>query len=275
MPARTLLISVAVAMAASGIAIAGWNAGGLSQTSSPRLADRRPSAIPVDTELVIAVDVSNSMDPEEQELQREGYIAALTSQEFLSALRGGATGKVAVTYFEWAGLYDQKIILPWRLIDGLESAKAVANDIARAPYRRAPRTSIYGALQFAKPLFDASGYGGVRRVIDVSGDGVNNMGPPVTLMRDDVLNAGITINGLPIMLDRGNSFGMFGMQFEHLDIYYEDCVIGGPGSFVVGIKERAQFKDATRTKLVLEIAGHTPEPKAKPAQARVPRVYCS
>ena len=275
MPARTLLISLAGAMAVSGFAIAGWNAGGVAQTSFPRLADRRPSAMPVDAELVIAVDVSNSMDPEEQELQREGYIAALTSQEFMSALRGGATGKVAITYFEWAGLYDQKIILPWRLIDGLESAKAVANEIARAPYRRAPRTSIYGALQFAKPMFDASGYGGVRRVIDVSGDGVNNMGPPVTLIRDDVLNAGITINGLPIMLDRGNSFGMFGMQFEHLDIYYEDCVIGGPGAFVVGIKERAQFKDATRTKLVLEIAGHTPEVKAKPAQARVPRVYCS
>src|SRR6267154_854207 len=159
MPARTLLISVAVAMAASGIAIAGWNAGGLSQTSSPRLADRRPSAIPVDTELVIAVDVSNSMDPEEQELQREGYIAALTSQEFLSALRGGATGKVAVTYFEWAGLYDQKIILPWRLFDGLESAKAVANNIARAPYRRAPRTSINGATALAdsKPSISRHG----------------------------------------------------------------------------------------------------------------------
>jgi hypothetical protein len=275
MHARTLLISLAAALTVSGFAIAGWNGGGTSAISSPRLADRRPNAVPVDTELVIAVDVSNSMDPEEQELQREGYISALTSQEFLSALRGGATGRVAVTYFEWAGLYDQKIILPWRLIDSFESAKAVANDIGRAPYRRAPRTSIYGALQFAKPMFDASGYNGVRRVIDVSGDGVNNMGPPVTLMRDDVLSAGITINGLPIMLDRGNTFGMFGMQFDHLDVYYEDCVIGGPGAFVVGIKERAQFKDATRTKLVLEIAGHTPEVKSKPVQARVPRVYCS
>jgi hypothetical protein len=275
MPARTLLITLAAAMAVSGIAIAGWNAGSMSQTSLPRLADRRPNAMPVDTELVIAVDVSNSMDPEEQELQREGYITALTSQEFMSALRGGATGKVAITYFEWAGLYDQKIILPWRLIDGLESAKAVVNEIARAPYRRAPRTSIYGALQFAKPLFDASGYGGVRRVIDVSGDGVNNMGPPVTLMRDDVLNAGITINGLPIMLDRGNSFGMFGMQFEHLDIYYEDCVIGGPGAFVIPIKEREQFKEAIRTKLVLEIAGRQPERRIVPAAASAPRISCT
>src|SRR6266568_4986471 len=275
MRAQTSLISIFAAAAAVASVLAGWNGGFAAPTSAPVFADRSATAIPVDTELVIAVDVSNSMDPEEQALQREGYVAGLTSREFLSAIRSGMHGRVAVTYFEWAGLYDQKIIMPWRMIDGPEAADAVANEITRAPYRRAPRTSIYGALQFAKPMFDASGYGGVRRVIDVSGDGVNNMGPPVTLMRDEVLKAGITINGLPIMLDRGNSYGMFGMQFEHLDIYYEDCVIGGPGSFVVGIKERAQFKDATRTKLVLEIAGHTPEPKAKPAQARVPRVYCS
>jgi hypothetical protein len=163
--------------------------------------------------------------------------------------------------------------VPWRLIDGPESADAFANEISRAPYRRAPRTSIYGALQFAKPLFDASGFNGVRRVIDVSGDGVNNMGPPVTLMRDDVLAAGITINGLPIMLKRPFGYGMYATQMEHLDVYYEDCVIGGPGSFVIAIKEREQFKDATRTKLVLEIAGRTP--RIVPAQARTPRVYCS
>ena len=116
---------------------------------------------------------------------------------------------------------------------------------------------------------------GLRRVIDVSGDGVNNMGPPVTLMRDDVLGSGITINGLPIMLKRQVGYGMWEMQFENLDIYYEDCVIGGPGSFVIPIKERAQFKEATRQKLVLEIAGRTPERPIIPAQARRPRVYCS
>jgi hypothetical protein len=240
-----------------------------------RFADKSPNAIPVDTELVIAVDVSNSMDPEEQELQREGYIAGITSREFMSALRSGMHGKVAITYFEWAGLYDQRIIMPWRLIDGPESADAVANEIARAPYRRAPRTSIFGALQFAKPLFDASGYGGIRRVIDVSGDGVNNMGPPVTMMRDEVLAAGITINGLPIMLKRPGGYGLYAMRFENLDVYYEDCVIGGPGSFVISIKEREQFKEATRHKLVLEIAGRTPQRRIVPAQASTPRVFCS
>jgi hypothetical protein len=220
---------------------------------------------------VLAVDVSYSMDPEEQALQREGYITGITSRDFMQALRGGQHGKVAVTYFEWAGPYDQKIVVPWRLIEGPESADAFANEIARAPYRRASRTSISGALNFAKPLFDASGFGGFRRVIDVSGDGANNSGPFVTVARDDVLAAGLTINGLPIMLKRPNSFTM---DVENLDVYYEDCVIGGPGAFVIPIRERDQFKEATRTKLVLEIAGRVPERRVIPAQARTPRISC-
>jgi hypothetical protein len=221
---------------------------------------------------VIAVDVSYSMDPEEQALQREGYITGITSREFMSALRSGMHGKVAVTYFEWAGPYDQKIVVPWRLIDGPEGADAFANEIARAPYRRASRTSISGALTFAKPLFDGSGFRGIRRVIDVSGDGANNSGPFVALVRDDVLAAGITINGLPIMLKRPNSFTM---DIENLDIYYEDCVIGGPGAFVIPIREREQFKEATRTKLVLEIASGTSQPRVVPAQAKAPRISCT
>src|SRR6185312_10545756 len=107
---------------------------------SPRFADKSPNAIPVDVELVIAVDVSYSMDPEEQALQREGYVLALRSREFMQALRQGANGKIAVTYFEWAGANDQKIVMPWRLIDGPESADAVAAEISNAPYRRASKT---------------------------------------------------------------------------------------------------------------------------------------
>jgi hypothetical protein len=273
MRVRTCLISLGAAVLAGALLITAWT-GGLAAPAH-RFADKRSGAMPVDVELVIAVDVSNSMDPEEQELQREGYVAALTSREFLTALRSGAHGKVAVTYFEWAALHDQTILMPWRLIDGPESADAIAREIARAPYRRAPRTSIYGALQFAKPLFDASGYRGLRQVIDVSGDGVNNMGPPVEQMRDEVLAAGITINGLPIMLRRQTGYGMWGMAFDQLDVYYEDCVIGGPGSFVVSIREREQFKEATRTKLVMEVAGMTPSPRVVPAQGKKPRVYCS
>jgi hypothetical protein len=275
MPALTSLIAIVAAVAATAFLGTGHGGGLAAPPSAPLLVQKSANAAQVDAELVLAVDVSNSMDPEEQELQREGYITGITSREFISAVKDGAHGKVAVTYFEWAALYDQKIIVPWRLIEGAESAVAVANEIARAPYRRAPRTSIYGALQFARPLFDGSGYQGLRRVIDVSGDGVNNMGPPVTLMRDSVLAAGITINGLPIMLPRPNTYGVWGTTFEHLDRYYEDCVTGGPGAFVIPITKREQFKEATRTKLVQEVAGRMSEPRVVPAQARAPRVYCS
>lgn len=259
--------------AAAGAVIAGAFAVAALAAPTPfRFADRSPSAIPVDVELVIAVDVSYSMDPDEQALQREGYVMALTSREFLRALREGANGKIAVTYFEWAGGNDQKIVMPWRLIDGPESADAVAAEIARAPYRRASRTSISGALRFAQPLFDNSGYRGLRRVIDVSGDGANNSGPLVVPTRDGVVNAGITINGLPIMLKRASYATL---DIEQLDIYYEDCVIGGPGAFVIPIREREKFIEATRTKLVLEIAGRQPEGKVIPASAQAPRVSCT
>jgi hypothetical protein len=173
MLARTTISTLAAGVAA--LALTGWT-GGIGSPRAPRFADNSPGAIIVDAELVIAVDVSNSMDPEEQALQREGYIAGLTSREFLNALREGINGRIAVTYFEWAGPLDQKIVMPWRLIDGQDTARAVAKEIAVAPYRRAPRTSIFGALQFAKPLFNASGYRGLRRIIDVSGDGTNNIG---------------------------------------------------------------------------------------------------
>lgn len=263
---RGLYLAIAGAFTAAGLVLAA------AAPSPPRFADRSPSAVPVDVELVIAVDISYSMDPEEQALQREGYIQALTSREFLMALREGANGKIAVTYFEWAGANDQKIVMPWRLIDGPEAADAVAAEIARAPYRRASRTSISGALRFAKPLFDNSGYRGLRRVIDVSGDGANNSGPLVVQARDDVLASGITINGLPIILNRASYATL---DIEQLDIYYEDCVIGGPGAFVIPIREREKFIEATRTKLVLEIAGRQPEGQVIPASAQAPRVSCT
>src|SRR3954447_8220732 len=269
---RVRLSVVALVVAIAGVVgLSAWT-GGAAAPRAKLFADNRPGAIPVDTELVLAVDVSYSMDPEEQQLQREGYIEALTSREFLQALRGGMHAKVALTYFEWAGPGDHKIIVPWRLIDGPEAADAVANEIAGAPYRRASRTSISSALQFAKPLFDASGFHGIRRVIDVSGDGANNSGPLVVPVRDEVLNAGITINGLPIILKRPNTFTM---DIDNLDVYYEDCVIGGPGAFIIPIQNREQFKEATRTKLVLEIAGRIPARRVVPVQARQPRISCT
>lgn len=260
------------------IAVAGALTAGLlasfSLAAAPRLflAQKSSGAVLVDTELVLAVDVSYSMDPEEQQIQREGYIEAITSRDFMGAIRAGTYGKVAVLYFEWAGATDQKIVVPWRMIEGPESADAFASEIARAPYRRASRTSIGGALMFAKPLFMASGFKGIRRVVDVSGDGPNNSGPLVEPQRDDLVAAGITINGLPLMLNRPNSFSM---DIDRLDVYYEDCVIGGPGAFVIPVRDRAQFKQAIRDKLILEMSEGSPAGRVIPVEGRRPRISCT
>jgi hypothetical protein len=234
-------------------------------------APERPG-VPVDLELVLGVDISYSMDPDEQTLQREGYIKAITSREFLQALRSGMHGKIAVTYFEWAGYSDQRVVVPWRLIEGPESADAFVSEIAAAANRRAARTSISGAIEFGSRLFEGSGYRGTRRVIDVSGDGANNNGQLVTVSRDEAVGKGITINGLPIMVKRLNYATM---DIERLDIYYEDCVIGGPGAFVIPIENRDQFIDATRTKLVLEVAGRVPPARIIPVASDKPRVPCT
>jgi hypothetical protein len=225
----------------------------------------------VDVQLVLAVDVSYSMDMDELAIQREGYAQALVSKDFLQALKTGPNGKVAVTYFEWAASSDQKIIIPWRVIDGPESADAVAAEILKTPIRRASRTSISGAIYFAMPLFDDSPYKGLRRVIDISGDGPNNNGGPITIARDEALSKGIIINGLPIMV-KEPSYST--MDIDNLDFYYEDCVIGGPGSFVVSIKDREKFKEAIRTKLLLEVAGRTPEKVPVAEKEKEPRVSC-
>jgi hypothetical protein len=230
--------------------------------------DTRPT---VDVELVLAVDVSYSMDMDELAIQREGYAQAIVSKEFLQALKSGPNGKIAVTYFEWAASSDQKIIIPWRLIDGPETADAVANEIMKTPIRRASRTSISGAIYFAMPLFNEDPYHGLRRVIDISGDGPNNNGAPVTGARDEALSKGIVINGLPIMV-KEPSYST--MDIDNLDWYYEDCVIGGPGSFVISIKDREKFKEAIRTKLLLEVAGRVPERPIVHVAERDPRVSC-
>ena len=215
----------------------------------PALA--RDGTIEVDVELVLAVDISYSMDPEEQALQRQGYIEALKSPVILDAIAKGVNGKIAVTYVEWAGTGNQDVIVPWTIIDGMESAQEFTARLQAKPIRRLYRTSISGALDFAVQLFEANNYLGLKRVIDVSGDGSNNQGRPVTQARDDALAQGITINGLPLMLNRPN-FGY--PEVEHLDEYYTDCVIGGPAAFTIPIRERDQFIDATRTKILLEVA---------------------
>ena len=261
-------------------AIAGGVVAGMA-APNPRSQPGYPSAgkdgaPSVDVELVLAVDVSYSMDMDELAIQREGYAQAIVSKEFLQALKALPNGKISVTYFEWAASNDQKIIIPWRVIDGPETADAVAEEILKTPIRRASRTSISGAIYFAMPLFDENPYRGLRRVIDISGDGPNNNGSPVTIARDIALSKGITINGLPIMV-KEPSYST--MDIENLDFYYEDCVIGGPGAFVVSIKDRDKFKEAIRTKLLLEVAGRTPERPVVPVAEKTvvekePRVSC-
>lgn len=213
------------------------------------------SATEVDLQLVLAVDISYSMDPEEQRLQREGYMEAIVSPEVIEAIGRGLLGRIAVSYLEWAGSTDQQVVVGWRMIDGKAAAEAFAAELRAKPYRRAFRTSVSGALDASTALIETSGLTSQRRVIDVSGDGANNNGRPVEPARDDALSKRITINGLPIMLKRPDNRTM---DIANLDQYYEDCVVGGPGSFVIPIKSLDEFVPATRRKLIMEIAGLDP-----------------
>jgi uncharacterized protein DUF1194 len=263
---------------ATGIVILGALGAGLAAPTPGRsgsaeaLIMASSGAVAVDVELVLSTDISYSMDYDELKLQRDGYVEAIQSAEFLSALKQGTHGKVAVTLVEWAGENDQRVVVPWRLIDGAETARAVAAEMAAAPVRRAFRTSISGALIFSAKLFEGNGFAGIRRVIDVSGDGTNNQGPLIVPTRDDVVAKGIVINGLPIMLKEPQPNSI---DIKDLDIYYEDCVIGGPGAFVVPMRELEKFKDAIRTKLVMEVAGREPPARVVPAAAAAPRISCT
>jgi hypothetical protein len=226
----------------------------------------------VDLELVLAVDVSGSMDEDEKLLQRGGYVEAFLHEELVRTVTSGPHGRITVTYVEWAGPGSQTVIIPWRVIEGRPSAAAFAEELAAAPSARIRGTSISGALLFSAALFEGNGFDAPRRVIDVSGDGPNNMGLPVVPTRDAVLARGIVINGLPVTLKAG---GIGGLGPGQLDIYYEDCVIGGPGAFILSVQDPSRFAEAIRRKLVLEIAGPA-APALLPAalQVQTPRVDC-
>lgn len=210
------------------------------------------AAEPVDIELVLAVDVSLSMSPAELEIQRHGYAAALTHDDVLQAIADGAHGKIAVAYVEWAGTTWQHVIVPWTVIANRADAERVVEQLSARPPNSARRTSISGALEFGNDLFAESGFQGVKRVIDVSGDGPNNQGAPVDITRDELVKQGITINGLPLMTRSGFTSVY---DVNDLDRYYTDCVIGGPGAFMIPVNDWTQFPEAIRRKLVLELAG--------------------
>lgn len=218
----------------------------VAQTSAARAQTE------VDLELVLAVDISNSMDSEEQRLQREGYVQALRDPSITKAIQGGLRGRIAVTYMEWAGPQIQTVVIPWRLIEDQASAAAFATELMEKPYRRFSMTSISSALQFASTLFGTSEFRGSRRVVDVSGDGVNNSGVALEPVRQDLLKSGVTINGLPILIRPTTTWSRF--DAPNLDLYYANCVIGGPGSFMIPITTLDEFTTATRRKLLLEIS---------------------
>ena len=226
-------------------------AAALALGASIERAAGQPAPQPVDLELVLAVDVSFSMDPEEQALQRQGYVEAFRHPEVVAAIVSGPLGRIAVTYVEWGGHAEQ--IVPWTLIDGGVSAERFANALAARPLQRISFTSISNALLFGQRLFRNSGFRGLRRVVDVSGDGPNNGGAPVPLARDTLLADGIVIDGLAIMLEGAPAADPAAIR--DLDIYYEKCVTGGPGAFVMTVAEPGRFAEAIRRKLVLEITG--------------------
>ena len=219
----------------------------------------------VDLELVLAVDVSLSMDLEEQRLQRDGYVDALRDPQVIAAIQSGPHGRIAITYLEWAGPFNQDVVLPWTIVDSKQAAEEIAARLSVAPISRHRMTSISSALEYAERQLAANPFRGLRRVVDVSGDGPNNSGPPVEGIRDRLLNDGVVINGLPVII-RPSQSSFF--DINYLDRYYADCVIGGPGSFMIPIRDKSEFATATRQKLLLEIAGYEPPPRLIKAQLK-------
>lgn len=225
----------------------------ISLTSNTAVA----SGEDVDVELVLAVDVSGSMDIEEAQIQRAGYVDALRHAEFINAVRDGLTGRIAITYFEWAGTVRDSSQIPWQIISGPDDANAFAALLEVRPIATRRGTSISSAIAYGTKLFDANSYSGMRRVIDVSGDGPNNFGSPVTPARDAANALGIIINGLAIMIRPSAAYGS-------LDDYYANCVIGGPGAFVLPVQEPEDFAIAIRRKLILEVSGAEPPARIVP-----------
>ena len=217
------------------------------------VAHAQNSKTQVDLELVIAVDVSGSIDPVEARLQRDGYYAAFTNSKVINAIMTGPNRRIARTYMEWAGAHYQRTLIDWTIIDSADAARQFVAKLADIPPTTQRWTSISGAIDYAMRLLRESPFEGTRRVIDVSGDGTNNNGRSVILARDEAVAQGIVINGLPIINDRPTSWG--GMPERNLDKYYEDHVIGGPGSFIVVADGFEKFADAILSKLIQEIAG--------------------
>ena len=225
--------------------------------TAPLVLSRRAGAAepePVDVELVLAVDVSRSVDADEMEMQLRGYAAAFRDPKLVEGIAGGPLGQIAITLFTWSDFHIQEHLLPWMKIDGAAGAERVAASIDAAPRRTWLYTSISGAMDFAAGLFGRA-YEGTRRVVDLSGDGVNNSGRPVADARRDILDKGIVLNGLAV-LDRQPQPWMAGLP--PLDEYFRSEVIGGPGAFLMVAEGYAAFEQAVKRKIIREIAAAPP-----------------
>jgi hypothetical protein len=223
------------------------------------------AATEVDLQLVLAVDVSRSIDEVEAELQRRGYIEALTHDKVMDAVLSGEHRRIALNYLEWAGTHYQTVVIDWTLIDSRPAIRRFAEKLAEAPRQSQSWTAVGAALAFSAQRFENSGFASKRRVIDISGDGRTNDGPPAELVRDKLVSQGIVINGLPVMMNRSN----FGRPPDTLlDKYYEENVIGGPGAFMIVASTFEDFGKAVRNKLIREISSR---PKTRPDTRPGPR----
>jgi hypothetical protein len=213
------------------------------------------AAEPVDLELILALDVSRSVDAEEMELQVLGTAAAFEDPRVIEAITRGPVGAIAVTVFVWADAHLQETVVPWTLVDSEASARALAARIRAMPRRSWLYTSISAAIDYGVGRF-GQGFEGTRRVMDISGDGVSNAGRPLSHARAAALEAGVTINGLAVV---ERSPGSWPASLPPLDLYYRENVIGGPGAFLVVAEGFGAFEEAIRRKLVREIAMSWPE----------------
>lgn len=209
----------------------------------------------VDLELVLAVDVSRSVDDEEYNLQKQGYADAFNHPAVLNAIQANPHHRIAVTLVEWAGADFQKVIIPWTIVSDPESGSLLSEAIRQAPRSFWGWTSISGAIDFSVKLFGRDGLESTRQVIDVSGDGVNNSGRPAAVARDEAVAAGVTINGLVIMNDRPTPGFANQRPQPPLDDFYRENVIGGTGAFLIAIDDFESFAHAIVNKLIKEIAG--------------------
>jgi len=205
----------------------------------------------VDLALVLAVDTSRSISESEALTQRAGYIHAFRDARVADAIKGGAFGRIVISYVEWSSAYEQEVIMPWRVISDAVSAKKFTDDLEALPYKPGTSTSISGGIDFSMALFKGLAFTPARKVIDVSGDGYSDFGRAVTDARDEAVAAGVTINGLAVMVERPKNKQQ---SPADLDTYYRNNVIGGPGSFQLPVRTLDDFSKAILQKLVLEIS---------------------